>query len=95
MSIKVKNLTSPRSGRAICNQFVITDDGRKVEIFQSYGTTIARRGRMVPSVVLDTNALDYSRTTSKYLYEFLGMGRKEIEARIKSGSIGVENLNGD
>ena len=68
MSIKVRNMISPRSGNPVANQFVITING--VETFQSYETTIAVRqadGR----IVLDVNAFDYSRTTSKYLREFL------------------------
>lgn len=47
-------------------------------------------------VTLDTNALDYSKTTSKYLYRFLGgVTRKDVLARIKSGTCNyhVADLN--
>lgn len=86
MRIHVQNVISSR-GNAIANQFEIYVDG--VKYFQSYNTIIARidKGH---KITLDTNALDYSRTTSKYLYLFLGMNRKEI---LTDKDIKYEDLN--
>ena len=86
MRIHVQNVISNR-GNAIANQFEIYVDGAKY--FQSYNTIIAKieKGH---KITLDTNALDYSRTTSKYLYLFLNMNRKEILA---DKDIKYENLN--
>ena len=86
MSVRVQNVISSR-GNAIANQFEIYVDG--VKYFQSYSTIIARIGRG-HKITLDTNALDYSKTTSKYLYLFLNMNRKEILA---DKDIKYENLN--
>ena len=82
--IKVSNMVSTRTGNPVANQFIITNNG--VETFQSYETTIAiRQGNGV--VVLDDNAFNYSKTTSKYLKEFLyGDGRKEVEESIQSNT---------
>lgn len=86
MSVRVQNVISSR-GKAVVNQFEIYVDG--VKYFQSYNTIIAKidKGH---KITLDTNALDYSRTTSKYLYLFLNMNRKEILA---DKDIKYENLN--
>ena len=86
MKVKVQNMISNR-GNAIANQLEIYADG--VKYFQSYNTIIAKieKGH---KITLDTNALDYSRTTSKYLYLFLDMNRKEILA---DKDIKYENLN--
>lgn len=84
--MKVENMVSSR-GNYVPNQFIITnDEGR--EIFQSYETIIAIKDN--GKIILDSDALDYSRTTSKYLYLFLGMNRKEI---IKDKNIIYKNLN--
>ena len=51
--------------------------------FYSYGTKIAeyKKGK----IYLSANNWNYSRTTLKYLCEFLGVqGKKDIEAGIKS-----------
>lgn len=45
------------------NQFIIHD--KDVTIFQSYNTVIAKKTKT--RTILDKKALDYSRTTSKYL----------------------------
>ena len=71
--------------------------------FQSYDTIIAKcifkNDKHI--VILDNDALYYSRTTSKYLYKFLdsrshlnfGMRKKEILKAIKEGEILTKNLN--
>lgn len=62
----VTNMESPRSGNPVANQFIITtEDG---ETFQSYQTPIAKKSGYVYTVSSDWN---YSRTTSKYFYQWL------------------------
>ena len=84
--MKVENMVSNR-GNYVPNQFIITDDDGR-EIFQSYETIIA----IVDDgeIILDSDALDYSKTTSKYLYLFLGMNKKEIK---NNNNITYKNLN--
>ena len=73
---RVVNMTSPRNGGKVPNQFVITtDDG---EYFQSYDSIIAFRpkGRTGDEatdakIVLDSKYWDYSKTTGKYRNQFL------------------------
>lgn len=94
--MRVRNMTSPRTGQPVANQFIIEDDKGR-ETFQSYRTTIATidRGPSCADVVLDTSALEYSVTTSKYLYQFLGgVTRQEVLARIERGEYRVADLNG-
>lgn len=98
MKVKVQNLCSKKSGREVPNQFVIsvTDDkGNDSEVFQSYRTVIAVKhyGKRPARFVLDTGALDYSKTTSRYLYEFLGEDRKTIQSKINSGEYQTADLN--
>ena len=93
MKLQVKNLKSS-NGNLVPNQFEIYSNGNYY--FQSYATIIAKlqivknKGRQI---ILDTNALYYSRTTSKYLYNWLRMNRKEIEKKIKNKEIKLKNLN--
>ena len=88
LKIKVENMTSS-NGNTVPNQFIIkTDLG---SYFQSYKTVIAFVGD--GSIILDENALNYSRTTSKYLYQFLGLNKEEINEKIKEGKIILKNLN--
>ena len=84
--MKVENMVSSR-GNYVPNQLIITDDEGR-EIFQSYETIIAIKDK--GKITLDNNALEYSRTTSKYLYMFLGMDRKAIK---NDKSIIYEDLN--
>ena len=66
MNAKVTNLTSPRTGNPVANQFEITTN--KYYIFQSYETIIAKIERgFQGKTTLDKNALDDSKTTLKYL----------------------------
>jgi hypothetical protein len=53
--MKVTNMTSPRTGRDVPNQFIITDDyGNK--LFQSYRSVIARVSHKVVTVpIYDDN----------------------------------------
>lgn len=86
---RVSNMTS-RNGNDIPNQFII--DIGVAEVFQSYGTIIAVR-EWGEGITLDTNALDYSVTTSKYLYQFLGSDRRTVKECIADGSYAVADLN--
>ena len=103
-TIKVSNLKSLRSGDSVRNQFEIYESTKKTTsyTFQSYNTIIAKviykNGEHI--VILDNNALYYSRTTSKYLYQCLddvsklrGMRKKEILKAIENQEIKLKNLN--
>jgi hypothetical protein len=100
--MRVSNMEG-RSGRPVANQFVIEDDD--TETFQSYKTTIAVKryvarteGQFV-GVTLDHRALDYSVTTSRYLYQFLTersagtVDRASVKRAIASGTYAVADLN--
>ena len=94
MKIKVYNLESPRTGNPVANQYEIETD--KYYIFQSYGSIIAKKERgFLGKVILDPHFWNYSRTTLKYLKQFLGVNisSKEIEERIKDGTYKTRNLN--
>lgn len=84
----ISNLVNKNGNKAV-NQFIIKAGDK--ETFQSYETTICvvENGK----IVLDIGALSYSKTTSKHLYIFLGMDRKQIEKGIASGEIAVKDLN--
>ena len=90
MKIKVKNMTSNRSGRPVANQFIIyTSEGR---YFQSYDSVIAFKDNE-GNVTLDDYTWDYSRTTGKYRNEFLGEYIADTRDKIKSGKYKLANLN--
>lgn len=95
--VGVRSLTSPRTGNYVANQFVIEIGERTY--FQSYGSLIAvvyfdRNDRRVYKLGLGPD-WDYSRTTMKYLNEFLTecydcntkWNSEEIRKQIKSGDI--------
>lgn len=72
--LDVKNFTSERTGRAIPNQFIITDG--KTTTFRSYNSIIAeQRGQALgyDDVIIFGKDYNYSMTTSKYLNQFLKM----------------------
>ena len=103
--IKVYNMKSPKTGRAVANQFIIRETAKTKTIltFQSYNTIICKitTGTGANKIILDCDALNYSRTTSKYLYSFLdafsiihsGKRKKEILQAIKNKEIQTKNLN--
>ena len=93
MKIKVKNMTSQRTGNDVANQFEI--ETPKYIIFQSYDSIIAKRDRIHGKVTLDAFCWDYSRTTLKYLKDFLGVNisKKEIQSYIDQGLYKIKNLN--
>lgn len=87
--MKVRNMTSERTGREVSNQFIIEDGGKVY--FQSYSTIIAMK--QAGKITIDTNAENYSRTTSKYLYQFLNTDRKNLLQAVKDGRIARADLN--
>jgi hypothetical protein len=87
--MKVENMTSNRSGRAVANQFTIWTDNDGV-FFQSYRTVIARVYK--GETTLDNN-WNSSRTTGKYRNQFLGEDKPTTERKIKSGEYKIVDLN--
>lgn len=90
--MKVRNMTSPRTGREVANQFIITDGNKTV--FQSYNSTIVEidNGNKIITI---HSAWDYSTTTGKYRnqfmeeYGFYDMNNKKgFEYYINLGAIG-------
>lgn len=90
-----KNLISPASGAKVANQFEVVEGNKTT--FVSYTTKIAELEG--DKITLDNNALDYSQTTSKWLYHFLrihlggNFNRSIILRKIKAGKIATANLN--
>lgn len=77
---KVQNLSSPRSGRDVPNQYdLIHENGIA---FQSYGSLIAVK---MNGYLYLTSYHDYSNTTSKYATEWTGFSTKERREGLKSG----------
>lgn len=67
--MKVRNMTSAKSNRAVANQYVIIDGTNTT--FQSYDTTICCIHHASAFISI-SNYWDYSVTTSKYFYQFMG-----------------------
>lgn len=75
--MRVSNLTSPRSGEAVKNQFVIEDGD--TEVFQSYETPIAKKDNEGYTISSNYN---YSVTTGKYFNQWLrGWGFNDTEIK--------------
>lgn len=68
--MKVRNMESPRTGRPVANQFIISDDHRM--IFQSYESMIVDLDFFNSKITFGKD-WNYSVTTSKYRNEFLSM----------------------
>ena len=87
----VKNMISS-NGNKVANQFIVTLS-ENVTAFQSYNTVVAQNRNGI--IILDSKALDYSATTTKYLKQFLGTteSKKQLQDKIKSGFYQVEDLN--
>ena len=65
--MRVENMYSPRTGREVANQFVITDDGKMT--FQSYSSMIVEVDYNNHTVTIGKD-YNYSVTTSKYRNQF-------------------------
>lgn len=77
IEVMVRNITSPRSGREVANQFVINTN--KGTFFQSYDTIIAKVDNKAQ--IWLSKDWCYSRTTMKYLYQFLSdYGWRELSS---------------
>ena len=78
-------------GKPIVNQFII--GFQDWEVFQSYNSIIAVTKNDSNYILLDEKFHNYSVTTSRYLYLFLNMNRKEIDFKYKQGYIKYCDLN--
>lgn len=92
--LKVRNMTSARSGREVANQFIIEDTESRKILFQSYSSPIVEidRENRVITVYEDW---DYSTTTGKYRNQFMDdMGflemanKKDFEYHMNLGELG-------
>ena len=88
--INVRNLTSPRTGNPVANQFKITLPD--CVLFQSYKTVICKVSNC-GKVFLDRYSWDYSQTTGKYRNQFLNENKRETEKKIRSGEYKLIDLN--
>ena len=68
--MRVYNMESPRTGRPVANQFIISDDDKLV--FQSYDSMIVTWDKATSTLTFGKD-WDYSTTTAKYRNEFLKM----------------------
>lgn len=100
--MKIEQMKSPRSGRPVANQFIISETGNgangnfiRRETFQSYQTIIATKTIWTDEtrIELDKDAWNYSVTTRKYRNEFLGEGTEDTRKKIKRGEYLLANLN--
>lgn len=95
MKIKVQNLRSSNNN-PVPNQFLIYQNDNIY--FQSYYSTIAKIDSK-GGLILDSNRWDYSRTTLKYLYNFIEQfkgfrpNKKSLTELIESKEIKTINLN--
>lgn len=93
--MKVENMTG-RTGREVANQFIIHGKhyGQIGKFFQSYNTVIAFKPSNGSSITIDNYVVkNPSKTTLKYLSQFLGHGIAETRKRINSGEYILANLN--
>ena len=90
-TIRVQQMTSPRTGGTVANQFIIRTP--KGVYFQSYDSIIAFKPNDSRRIQLDENYWDYSRTTGKYRNQFLNEGIMETRAKILSKEYLLTNLN--
>lgn len=95
--MRVTNMTSPRSGEAVKNQFIITDG--ETELFQSYETPIAKKDNSGYTI---SSNYSYSTTTGKYFNTWMrqwGFNDTELKslkkwlANAKDGDTLVELLS--
>lgn len=89
-AVKVVNMTSHNTEREVPNQFKVYANGGVY--FQSYNTVIAfvKDGH----VFIVRGGLDYSTTTNKWLYQFLGeeaglfnLNKRNVSKMMERGKI--------
>jgi hypothetical protein len=78
-------------GNLSSNQFIV-NDGMGTTCFQSYNTTIARQDP-AGNITLDEKHWDFSRTTSRYLNQFLGEIKDATRKKVESGEYALADLN--
>ena len=78
--LHVSNLSSPRTGNSVPNQFNLTCQNGSA--LQSYDSLIAVR---VGDTLYLTDRHDFSVTTSKYATEWTGLTTKERREGLKNG----------
>ena len=95
----VENMKSDRTGKAVANQFVITDNEHNAVWFQSYTSVIALVNNGI--LFLDKNKWDYSVTTAKYRNAFVATyfsskyaSKDGIKEGVEDGNIIMTGLNG-
>jgi len=102
--MKVYNMLSSK-GNKVANQFIIEGKEyyhstgvsweRDIKVFQSYDSVICKIyyacGEQI--VQLDTKYWNFSKTTSKYLNQFLGETGKETQEKIDTDEYVLMNLN--
>ena len=83
VKISVKNLSSPRTGEPVKNQFCISVPLAGIARFQSYSTVCLSYDRDCHVLTVYPEAFGYSNTTSKYSRAFLrdeiGLADSEID----------------
>ena len=81
----VTNMNSPRTGKPVANQFIIT--GGDTTVFQSYNSTIATIDYDKGTITLGED-WDYSVTTGRYRNLFTDLAYKGgILAALESGTV--------
>ena len=85
-------MVSP-NGRKVPNQIIIMDGNKRY--FQSYNVIVAMvdTSEDFYQTYLDEKFWNYSKTTSKYLNEYLGMKSEQVKNAIKRGELILTNLN--
>lgn len=88
--MKIENLVNAR-GNKVANQIKVTTNNKTY--FQSYNSVVASIDRRTGKVQLYKD-WNYSNTTRKHLYKFLGdygyknlYNKKAVEAAIKAGEV--------
>jgi hypothetical protein len=87
---RIENMIS-QHGNPVANQFKIyTENG---VYLQSYESIIAFKPYGSGSIILDAEKWDYSKTTGKYLNQFLGEFKKDTQRKIYNGTYMLKDLN--
>jgi len=80
--VKVEKLTG-RTGRPVKRQYILhAPEGR---YFQSYAALVAFQSHCKTVTLLDPDYWQYSRTTMKYLSNFIGEPMHTIKEKVQSG----------
>jgi len=90
--MKAYNMTSS-NGRKAPNQIIMYGDSKMY--FQSYNVIVAMSdsSKDFCQTYLDEKYWNYSKTTSTYLNQYLGMTSQHVKNAIKRGELILTNLN--